>query len=99
MLAQVDIGKEFVPPIKDPTQVGGTVSALVSNLVIVGAILFLVLVAWAGFEFVRGAGSTDQERVEKAKKILTGTIIGFLIIFSSYWIIKLIEAITKLNIL
>lgn len=99
MLAQVDIGEKFVPPIKDLREVGGTVSALVSNLIIFGGILFLVLVAWAGFEYIRGAGSADQERLEKAKKILTGTIIGFLIIFASYWIIKLIETITRLNIL
>lgn len=98
-LAQVDIGEKFDAPIKDPTQIGNIVSAVVANLNILAGIVLMALLMWGGFQILQGAGSQDQEKVERGRKIITGGIVGFLIIFASYWIIQMIEAITGVTIL
>lgn len=95
----VDIGKEFDSPVKNLTDVGSVVSALVSNFYIIGGFVFFVLFLWGGFNFLTGAGSDDREKAEKGKKIITSALVGFLIIFAAYWIIQLVELITGVNIL
>ncbi len=41
----------------------------------------------------------NAEKTDKGKQAITGAIIGFVIIFASYWIIQIIEIITGVNIL
>lgn len=96
--ALVEIDKEYKPPVKDLPGVGHLVSTLASNLYILAGIVCFVLFLWGGFEWVRGAGSDDRDMIGRGKKIILSGIIGFLIIFSSYWIIQLIETITGVKI-
>ena len=92
------IGKEYNAPVKDLPGVGHLVSTLASNLYILGGLVCFVLFLWGGFEWVRGAGSDDRDMIGRGKKIILAGIIGFLIIFSSYWIIQVIEKLTNVKI-
>ncbi|HUV46604.1 MAG TPA: pilin [Candidatus Bathyarchaeia archaeon] len=55
-----------------------------------GLILFFMLIA-AGFLMLTSAG--DEEKNKKASAILTSAVIGFVILFVSFWLIKLLETV------
>lgn len=95
----VNIGGQFGAPFTDIKDVGGLVSILVSNAYILAGVLFLVLFIWGGLNVIGSAGSSDPQQAAKGWKIITAAFVGFLIIFASYWIIKVIEIITGLKIL
>jgi len=57
------------------------------------AFLFIV---YAGFQFLISKG--DPKQIEEAKNKLTQAIIGFLIVFASYWIVQIIEVILGVKI-
>lgn len=97
--AQVPIGERFGAPFREITDVGGLVSAVVSNLYILAGIVFLVLFIWGGLNVIGSAGNSDPQQAAKGWKIITSAFVGFLIIFTSYWIIKIIELVTGLKIL
>lgn len=63
---------------------------------IAGLILFLMLV-WAGFEILSGAAS--KKSIDAGKQRATAAIIGFGLLFVSYWIAQIIEVIFGVNIL
>ena len=46
----------------------------------------------------KGGITVDPKKLSQGQKAITSAVIGFLIIFASYWIIKLVEVITGLNI-
>lgn len=97
-IAAVDIGTIFGSKFTgDPTKPGSTIGEVVSlgiNLAFVLAgILILFMLVFAGFKMVQGAGNSDPKSAEQAKQAATSAVIGFAIIFTSFWIIKLIEVI------
>ena len=47
---------------------------------------------------ILGAGKGESQQAEKGKKIVTNTLIGFLVIFLSYWIIQIVEIVTGIPI-
>lgn len=80
---------------------GGGFGALISSilptvLVISGFILFLYAV-FGGFLIISSAG--DSKKTDEGKQALTNAIIGFVVIFTSYWLIQIIEIITGVSIL
>lgn len=102
----LEIGKEFwVKPnvgIKGAagfSSLGEIISNLIQNIYVLAGILLFVLLIIGGFIFIIGAGQDNPEQAKKGKQALTTALIGFVIIFCSYWIIKIIEIITGLNIL
>jgi len=79
--------------------IGEIISILLQNIYVLAGILLFVLLIVSGFIFIIGAGQDNPEQAKKGKQALTAALIGFVIIFCSYWIIKIIEIITGLNIL
>ncbi|MBL7150733.1 hypothetical protein ISS86_02275 [Candidatus Microgenomates bacterium] len=63
--------------------------------VIAGLILFGAIII-SGFQFLFSAG--DPKKTAGAKGCLTNAIIGFLIVFLSWWLIQIIEVIFHLDI-
>ncbi|NMB56595.1 hypothetical protein GYA19_01490 [Candidatus Beckwithbacteria bacterium] len=64
-------------------------------LAIAGVVLFL-LILFSGFNLLTSAG--NQEKIEKGQKTLTSAIIGFIIIFVSFWLMQIIQYIGGLNL-
>ena len=79
--------------------IGGIINTLVNNIFTLAGIILFVLLIVGGLGFIMGAGSDNPEQAKKSKQTITTALIGFIIIFCSYWIIKIIEVITGLNIL
>ncbi|MDO8503756.1 MAG: hypothetical protein Q7S60_03625 [bacterium] len=100
-LLAIDIGEKFSPPpyLKETKGVGTLVSLILSNALILAGILLLISIIIGGLALIQGAGSGDPEKGAQGKKAATASFIGFLIIFSAYWIIKLIELVTGISIL
>jgi len=99
----VNIGEEFTIGNKPITErfpdLGKLVSVILPNIyVLAGIILFLLLIA-GGYGIIMGAGAGDSGQVSKGQKAVTAAVIGFIIIFASWWIIQIIEAITGMKIL
>lgn len=71
---------------------GGIVSRLLQFLFpIAGLILFLMLV-WGGFEIL--VKSTQGTKgIEAGKNRITAAIVGFLLLFATYWMAQIIEVI------
>lgn len=92
----VDIEQEFKPPFSD---IGSFVSTLLPNVYVVAGVILFLLLIFGGFTYIVSAGQQKPEGVQKGKKAITAALIGFLLIFTSWWIIQIIEVITGLEIL
>lgn len=60
-------------------------------------IFLLFIIIFAGYQII-GAGGNPQ-KLQGAAKYLTFGIIGFLLVFAAFFIIRIIEAMTGLAIL
>jgi len=98
LLAKVSIGDVF-PPAKTYPTPGKLISVILKNVYILAGILLFVLLIFGGFSVIIGAGENDPKKTAAGKKAITSALIGFLIVFASYWIIRIIEIITGINIL
>ncbi|MBU3935481.1 hypothetical protein KJ909_02295 [Patescibacteria group bacterium] len=105
LLAKIDIGEQFW--LKKNTgignepvyqSIGGFISAILPNIYVIAGIILFLLMVFGGFTYIKSAGSSDEEGVQKGQKAITAALVGFLIIFASYWIIQLIEIITGIQI-
>ena len=101
----IDLGQNFW--LKDKTPIGQSstyqslgafISAVLPNVYVVAGIILFFLMIFGGITYIKNAGSGDEEGIKKGQQALTAALIGFLIIFLSYWIIQLIEIITGLKI-
>ncbi|MBI2010493.1 MAG: hypothetical protein HYS86_04980 [Candidatus Chisholmbacteria bacterium] len=67
----------------------GIVSVFVDIALPLAGLILLGIIILAGFQILTGASNPDQ--VEKGKKTLTQGVIGFVIVFSAYWIAQILE--------
>lgn len=70
--------------------------ALTFAFPIAGLILFLMIV-WGGFEMISGA--TNKKSMDQGKQRITAAVIGFLLLFVAYWLIKVVEAVFGVKII
>ena len=69
------------------------VDILVRNLFIVAGIFLLFILLYAGFKFIyQGTKGKDE-----AKQIMETAIIGFIVMFSAYWIVQIIRILTGIE--
>jgi len=96
----VDLGTKFTlgiggNPVKDtystPTDL---INPLVQNIMIVGGIILFFMFILAGFKFLQDSAKGKEE----AAKILKTALIGFVVMFSAFWIVQIIKVITGTDI-
>lgn len=76
---------------------GGIVSRVLEfAFPIAGLILFLILV-WGGFEMLTGAAT--KKSLDAGKQRVTAALVGFFLLFATYWIGQLLEVIFGIVIL
>lgn len=98
----INIGEKFLGNnslLLDPKNIGTYITAIVTGAISISGLVFLVILIIAGIGMIAGAGSNSPEKVEKSKKAATSALIGFVVVFMAYWIVKLIESITGLDLL
>jgi len=103
LLAAVDIsklpfggGKTVSQLYPDPASL---VTIIVRNGLTIAGIILIGLIIAGGFMMIASAGSGDSKKAATAKTLITDALIGFLVIFLSYFIIQIVEVITGLTIL
>ncbi len=98
-LSQVNTGEKFGSPFGSGKTIGDLVSVILGISFVVAGIVLLVSFIIAGIGLISGAGQNNPEKLEKGKQALTSTVIGFAVVFTAYWIVKLIGQVTGLELL
>lgn len=70
------------------------VNLIVPNIFIVAGLIIFGLIIGAGFSFLQ---ESDQGK-QKAKELATGAVVGFIVMFSAYWIVQIVELITGIDL-
>lgn len=71
--------------------VGGLVSLFLNIAFVVAGVILLIFFILGGIGLISTAGQSDPQKLEQSKKTLTSALIGLIIVFASYWIVKLLE--------
>jgi hypothetical protein len=77
---------------------GSLISVLLFNAYVLAGIVFFLLLLFGGIGIIMGSSGGNPEQTAKGGKAVAAALGGFLIIFLSYWIIRIIEVITGMNI-
>ena len=101
----VNIGQEFFRggtygPIDSKflslTSIGDLVSLFLKISFVLAGLILLFYFILGGWGMISSAGKSDPKAAEQAKATITSAVIGFVVVFTAYWIVKLIA--TLLNI-
>lgn len=76
--------------------IGSLISTILPNVFVAAGLILFVILIFGAISFI--TASDSPEKKGKAAKTIGTTIVGFVIIFVSFWLIKLIEALTGINI-
>ncbi len=92
---EIKIGGSTGIPIKD-AKLADLISFFIPYIYgIAGLVLFGLLIA-GGFGFLTSAG--DPDKVKGAQGKITSALVGFLIIFLSYWLVQILEVLFGIEI-
>ncbi len=86
----------FFPPAGKLTNISSVLNLILPIVTIGAALIFLIMTLYASFTWVTAGG--DTKNVEKAQKILTFSILGFVIVIVSFFAVKLIGVILGLKL-
>ncbi len=103
-IAQIDIGEKFfgsgsTTKLKEITGIGSLVTTVIQIAFALAGIIFIVLLIAGGIGMIAGAGQDNPEQAAKGKQAVTSALIGFIVVFATYWIVQLIEELTGIIIL
>jgi len=98
-LSQVPIGPTFNSPFGQGKGFADLVSIILSTAITISGVLLLFLLIFGGISIIIGAGKGDPEATARGKAAATAAVIGFGVIFVSYWIIQIVEYVTGYAIL
>lgn len=73
------------------------ISVILPNVYLIAGLILLVYLVAGGVMLIGAGNSHDQ--AAKGQKAITNAIIGFIVIFTSYWIIQAVQVITGVPIL
>lgn len=76
---------------------GRLISTIVSGIIMIGGIVFFIMLLIGGIQWISAGG--DKGKLQEAQERITQAGIGLLVLFSSWAVIKLIEAVTTVQIL
>lgn len=98
MLAQIDFQQleQATLPNFAGGDLGDIVSAIIPYVFAASGLIILVYFVIGGLEFLTSGG--DPKKTESAKGKLTGAIVGFVIIFISFWLVQVIGRVLDIEI-
>lgn len=76
---------------------GDYVSLFLRVAFVSAGLIMLLMAIFGGLSMISGAGNDNPKSVSQGKQAISSAIIGILIIFVAYWIIRIIELMTKSN--
>jgi hypothetical protein len=98
-LGNIFFGNSGASSFKTLTGVGEIVSLFLNTAFVLSGIILLFFFIMGGIGMIASAGESDPQKAEQAKKTITSALIGFVIVFTSYWIVKLIGSLLGIDAL
>lgn len=86
------------PYADDLSTPGGIISRLLLFLFPLAGLILFVMIVWGGFEILAKA-SDSKKALDAGKNRITAAIVGFLLLFASYWLVQIAEVIFGITIL
>jgi hypothetical protein len=77
--------------------IGLIISKALTYLFVIAGLILLLFLIIGGFQLMIGAA--DPKAKEGASKTITNAILGFIILFVSYWLVQIVEVIFGISIL
>jgi len=71
--------------------IGGIISALLPYVFVLAGLALLLMLIIGGFQLMMSAG--DPKGVESGRNKVMYALIGFLIIFVSYWLVQILQVV------
>ena len=72
-------------------KIGDIISALLPYIFVLAGLVLLLMLIFGGFQLMTSAG--DPKGMEAGKNRVMYAIIGFLIIFASFWLVQILQVI------
>ncbi len=70
---------------------GSIVSRALPLVLAFCGVFLLIMILFSGFSYLTSAG--DEKKLEHGKNQLTYAIVGFIIIFTAFWLVQILETI------
>jgi hypothetical protein len=96
----VNIGNTFfgnASKFQNLNSISDIVSIFLNIAFALSGLILLFFFIMGGIGMISSAGQSDPQKAEQAKKTITSAIIGFVIVFTSYWIVKLIGSLLGIS--
>lgn len=90
-------GNDVFP--KNESEVGVLVGSLAGNAIVIAGIVCVLMIVAGGLTYIINAGNSNPQSAAKGSKAATMGVVGFVIVFVSYWIVQGIEILTGVDIL
>lgn len=82
-------------PLQGVNSLADIVNKITAFLIPLSTVILFLYLAWGGFEFLTSLG--DQKKIEAGKAKITASLIGFLLLITSYAIVNIIATIFGLS--
>jgi energy-converting hydrogenase Eha subunit E len=93
-LAQVSFQQDFFSgsgaKLQNLTNIGDLVSFFIKGSFAVAGTILVIFFILGGIGLMSGAGKSDPKQIEQAKQSLSTAVVGFLIVFLAYWVVRLL---------
>lgn len=89
-IGDVFLGNSAPSALKNPGGVSEIVSLFLNIAFVLAGLVLLFFFILGGIGMIGSAGQDNPQKAEQSKKTITSAVIGFVIVFASYWIVKLI---------
>lgn len=84
---------------KEVAGVGNIVTLFLNIAFALSGLILLFFFILGGIGLISSAGKNDSQKAEQSKKTITSAVIGFVIVFASYWIVKLVGQLIGIEII
>ena len=68
---------------------GGVITRFLQFAFPVAGVILFVMITWGGFEMILGA--SEKKSLDAGRQRITAAIVGFLLLFSSYWLTQIVS--------
>lgn len=79
------------------SSIGDIISQLLPYIFVIAGLMLFIFLIIGGFGLLTSGGNPDKMKAAQGK--ITSAIIGFVIIFISYWLMRILEIIFGISIL
>ena len=77
--------------------IGTIVSELVKYLFPLAGLLLLLYLIYGGYRYMLSRG--DPKTLQEAKGVITNALLGFVIVFISFWLVQIVGTILGLDVI